>query len=155
METARSDHYERELLRGLAGELSAERRAALERARAADADLAARLTAVEAAWSGLALPVSDAAPAGFRARVLAATHGRGDAAQGLGFGFLWASTGRRVLATAAVLVGVGLGLIAGRGLVGTLDAPLEGIDVATLEPTLAESWVEVWIADGEAGSVEP
>jgi len=101
---------ERELMRYLHGELSAERRLEVRRALERDPELAARYRQIEAAWEGLELPPPTAVPPGFAGRVVAHAHAERPASElSWSLAPLWARAGAALALAAGVWLGSGLG----------------------------------------------
>lgn len=113
------DRDDAELLRRLAGELPADRAAALDRRLAAEPELAARLGRLEVLWRGLEPPPADAVPPGFTAAVLAAARRRtpGDRPGEITWSRApgWARAAGAAALAAGLALGVGLGLAGGAG----------------------------------------
>jgi anti-sigma factor RsiW len=139
-----NEDLERDLLRGLRGELGARESAALRRRLAADPELRALERRLAAAWAGLAPPSEPAVPAAFAQRVMA--RARDEQRADLSWSLLprWA----KLAATLALVVGIAVGA-------GTVTAPPAGIQPAAGQAELeagqeassdAESLGETYLA---------
>lgn len=143
--------HDAELIRLLAGELAAGEQAALAAALAADPALAARLAELRVTWDGLALPVSSAPPADLRVRAMERVRAETEAP--LSLASLLATRALRLAAVAALVAGVGIGALAGRGVVGTWEVEATG-DLGDFGSALGEDWVDA-LAGGSDGGEWP
>jgi anti-sigma factor RsiW len=127
---------ERELLRELRGELSAEESAALRRRLVADPELRALERRLRTSWEALEPPPDPAVPAGFAARVMA----RAGEDRVRGMSWVQLPAWGKLASAAALAVGLVTGILTGvRGLAPAPQLTVEqpSGQVATIEEYLA------------------
>jgi anti-sigma factor RsiW len=134
-----------ELLRSLAGELSPDRAAELDRRVAALPALAARRAALARGWEALAPPAEAALPPALAARVMAAVRREAGAAGGLSWRLapVWVRAAAAAALAAGIALGVGLGHRASSG----TDAL--SLSLAPPESLAASYWTAVEDATAE------
>lgn len=107
-----STESERDLMRLVAGELPAERAAALERRLATEPELAALYRRLQRAWTALELPPV-AVPPGYAGRVAARASALRDAPPALAAAPLWVRAAAALALVAGVTLGAAVGLAGG------------------------------------------
>jgi len=151
MRNAMTSDDQRQLMRLLHGELSAEETARWRQRLEVEPALAARYAELERLWSGLELP--DPAPAG--PQLAAAVRRRLEREANPSLVDMWrlAPAGNRLLAAAALVAGIGIGTLAGT----VSEVQADDSLFAATQISLAESYWQV-LEEGpveEEGAVLP
>jgi anti-sigma factor RsiW len=139
---------QRQLMRLVTGELSAEEEARLRRRLADDPELAARNQELENLWQGLELPPATPAPPGFAASLVARVAGEQEGRSAP----LWNATPVWVRAAGALALAGGLAL--GAGLSAWVEPPAweETEEEQLSAPSLAEGYW--WSLEPEADPMD-
>lgn len=136
------DERNRELVRWLAGELSADAGRELEARLAADPVAASRREAFRSVWEGLAEAPEHGVPPGFVTAVMGKVRAEGATEPSFAASPGWA----RLVAAGALAAGVALGAV-----VGTLSAPGASADPTSV-PSAGEESANLWSDPGPGES---